>query len=224
MWTSRYCSELTDEHHAARDGGGICTVIYFNDGGSLGQIWLRTGSVEAGVVWSAARTPSVEALFLSDGRAASRLSALPTLLDQPYEPYRRDRTVPAPEIVITPAAPKQGATAKVVITLHNQGEVTVQNLKLEVVHLDGLTGGGMRHFVFDIPAFGSHSVTVEVSFRNGYGLLVAMPFIKDHGIVPDVVGPPLESPCVVRIVNGAAAPRDYLRTTAGHMPQCVISR
>lgn len=224
MWTSRYCSELTDEHHAARDGGGICTVIYFNDGGSLGQIWMRTGSVEAGVVWSAVRTPSVEALFLSDGRAASRLSALPLLLDQPYDPDRRDRTVPAPEILITPAAPKPGAAAKAVITLHNRGEVTVQNLKLEVVHLDGLTGGGMRHFVFDIPPFGSHSVTVEVSFRNGYGLVLALPFIKDHGIVQDLVGAPLDSPCVVRAVNAAAAPRDYLRTTVGHMPQCIITR
>ena len=100
----------------------------------------------------------------------------------------RDRTVSAPEIVITPAAPKQGAAAKVVITLHNHGEMTVQNLKLEVVHLDGLTGGGMRHFVFDIPAFGSQSVTVELSFRNGYGLVLALPFIKDHGIAHDLVG------------------------------------
>ena len=224
MWLSRYCSELTEEHQGAHDAGGICSVILFSYGGSIGQIWLRTGQVEtsdADAVWYPAGRPSFEALLLSDGRAAARLSALPALLEQPYDPHPSDRTLSAPEIVITPASPKRGAAAKAVITLHNRGEVAVRNVMLEVVHLDGLTAGGIRRFVFDVPALGSQSVTLDVSFQHGYGLVLALPFIKDHGIVPDLVGAPLESPCNVRVVNAAAAPRDYVRTTVGHMSHCI---
>ena len=223
MWTSRYCTELTDEHQAAQDAGGICTVIYFS-GFWLGQIWFRTGHVEisdTGAVWHPAERPSFEALLLSNGRAAPRLSALPALLDQPYDPNPRDRTVSAPEIVLTPASPKPGAIAKAVITLYNGGERAVQNLKLEIVHLDGRTDGGMRHFEIDIPPFSFKSVSLDVTFRSGYGLIVALPFVKDHGLPQDVMGEPLDSPCAVRVVNAAAAPRDYLRTNMRHLTDCV---
>lgn len=224
MWTSRYCSELTDEHLAAHDAGGLCTVIYFS-GGWLGQLWFRTGHVEtsdSGATWHLAERPSIETLLISNGRVGTRLSALPALLEPPYETEQpRDRTVSAPEIVMTPAAPKRGAPAKAVITLHNSGELSIQNLKLEIVHLDGPADGGMRHFVIDIPPLSSKSVSLDVTFRSGYGLIVALPFIKDHGLVHDVMGPPLDSPCAVRVVNAAAAPRDYLRANMGHLTDCV---
>jgi hypothetical protein len=223
MWTSRYCSELTHEHHAKHDAGGLCTVIYFSNGSAVGQLWFRTGRVDAsddGPSWRQER-PSFEALRMSNGRAASRLSALPSLLDEPYDPDIRVRTVSAPDIVITPAAPKRNVTAKAVITLHNSGDVAVQNLKLEVVHLDGSKEGGMRHFVIDVPPHGSTSVSLDVAFRNGYGLIVALPFIKDHGIVQDLMGAPLDTPCAVRVVNAAAAPRDYVRMSVGHLTYCV---
>lgn len=227
MWTSRYCSELTEEHHGTHDAGGICTVIPFSNGASIGQIWFRTGHVEiseAGATWYPAERPWFEALFLSGGRAVSRLSALPSLLDQPYEEYPRDRTLAVPEIVVTPAAPKRGAPAKLTVTLYNSGEVALQNVLVEVVQVDGETSGGMRHFVIDIPAFSYQSVSLDVTFRSGYGLVFALPFIKGHGLVHDVLGLPLEGTCVIHSVNPAAAPRDYIAKIAGHKPECIQSR
>jgi hypothetical protein len=224
MWPSRYCSELTDEYHAAHDAGGLCTVIYFANGGWLGQLWIRTGHIEVsdtGAIWHPAERPSFEALFTSDGRAASRLSALPVMLDQPYDLDPRDKSLEAPSIVITPAAPKRGAVATAVITLHNEGEIALQNVLLQVIQVDGLTGGSFRTFVVDVPPFGSHSVSVEVTFHSGYGLVYALPFIKGHGLSPEVVvGPPLEGLCAFRPVNAAAAPRDYL-SKAGNLSGCT---
>lgn len=223
MWLSRYCSELTEEHHG-RHAGALCSVILVSLGGSMGQIWFRTGYVDissAGVTWRAER-PSLEALFFSDGRAASRLSALPALLEQPYDPNLRDTSIAKTDIAITPASPKPGAVAHAVITLHNRGDVTVNNLFLEVIHLDGATGGGWRHFVIDIPPNSSKSVSLEITFRSGYGLVLALPFVKDHGLVHDLVGAaPLDAPCVFRTVNIAAAPRGFVASMIGHMPQCT---
>jgi hypothetical protein len=220
MWTSRYCSELKDEHRSAHTGG-ICTVIPFVAGSSLGQIWVRTGHVEdadTGIVWFHSR-PSVEAVFLADG-AVSRLAALPGLLDRPVGHTGGELTLSAADIVITPTAPRPGVPVKAVITLHNHGDTAVQNVLLEVVHADGLTEGTLRRFLIDIPAFGSQSVSVEVSFRSGYGLVVALPFVRGHGLSHDVlVGPPLEGLCAFRPINLAAAPRDYLRT-AGDLSGC----
>ena len=224
MWVSRYCSELTDEHHAAHDAGGICAVIYFGDRGWMGQMWFRTGHVETsdtGASWHPAERPSLEALFLSDGRAASRLSELPPLLDRPAEEDPRDRSLSRPEVVITPAAPAPGVPAKATVTLHNAGEFAVHNVLLEVIHLDGPAGGGFRRFVVDIPAFTSRSVSLDVTFRSGYGLVFALPFIKNHGMVNDLVGPHLDSPCAVQVVNAAKAPRNYVRDNVGHMSHCL---
>ena len=223
MWLSRYCAELTEEQHA-RHSGATCSAILFGNGGSIGQIWFRTGYVEmsdSGATWTPLERPSLEALFLSDGRTASRLSALPVLLNQPVEQHPSVKTLSLPDIDITPALPKPGAAAKVVITLHNTGELPIQNVMLQVIHLDGQAAGGGRRFVIDVPAFSSTSVSLDVTFRSGYGLMLAQPFIKDHGIVQDLMGPPLESPCAVRVVNAAAAPRDYLRANVGHMIDCV---
>ena len=228
MWTARYCSELTEEHHGAHQGGGLCSVIYFGGRGWIGQMWFRTGEVEisdVGASWYPMERPSLEALFLSDGRATSRLSSLPALLQQPVEEHPGDRSLSVPEIVVTPASAKRGAPAKVTVTVHNNGEITVQNLLLEVVAADGLIGATMRHFVVDIPAFGSQSVSIEGSFQTGYGLVFALPFIKGHGLAHDVViGAPLHGTCAIRLVNPASAPRDYLEKAAGHKPDCVRSQ
>lgn len=227
MWISRYCAELTDEHHAAHDASGICVAMPFSNGSSIGQIWFRTGHVEtseAGATWYPAERPRFEALFLSGGRAVSRLSALPSLLDPPGEEHPADRTLSVPEIVVTPAAPKRGAPAKLTVTLYNGGEVSLQNVLLEVVQVDGETNGGMRHFVIDIPAFSSQSVSLDVTFRSGYGLVFALPFLKDHGLVHDVFGLPLEGTCVIHSVNPVAAPRGYIAKIAGHKPECIQSR
>ena len=230
MWTSRYCSELTREHHATHYGGGLCTVVYFarHSDGWVGQLWFRTGDVEVsetGANWYSLERPSLEALFLSDGRATSRLSSLPALLELPYEEHPADRSLSTPEIVVTPATPQRGGRAKVTVAVRNNGEITLQNLLLEVLVADGLTGATQRWFVIDVPAFGSQSVSIEGSFANGYGLVFALPFFKGHGLSPDVViGPPLEGTCVIRFVNATAAPRDYFAKTAGHKPECVVSR
>ena len=230
MWTSRYCSELTREHHATHYGGGLCTVIYFTRAGDgwLGQLWFRTGDVEIsenGANWYLAERPSLEALFLSDGRATVRLSSLPALLEQPYEEHPADRSLSTPEIVVTPTTPQRGGPAKVTVTVRNEGEITLQNVLLEVLVADGLTGVAQRRFVVDVPAFGSSSVSIEGSFSNGYGMVFALPFFKGHGLSPEVIiGPPLSGTCAIRFVNLAVAPRDYFAQTAGHKPECVVSR
>ena len=230
MWTSRYCSELTREYHASHDVGGLCTVIYFTRAGDgwVGQLWFRTGDVEiseTGASWYPLERPSLEALFLSDGRAAARLSSLPALLEQPYEEHPADRSLSTPEIVVTPATPQRGGPAKVTVTVRNEGEITLQNLVLEVVVADGLTGVAWRWFVIDVPAFGSQSVSIEGSFSTGYGMVFALPFFKGHGLAPEVtIGPPLSGTCAIRFVNAAAAPRDYFAQTAAHKPECVVSR
>lgn len=228
MWTSRYCSELTEEHHAVHTGG-LCAVIYFTDRGSLGQMWFRTGDIEisdTGAEWYPLERPTLAALFLSDGRATSRLSSLPALLEQQsVEAHPTDRSLSTPEIVLTPPAPKPGAPVTVTVTVRNNEEIALQNVSLELVVIDGDTDGTMRHFVVDIPAFGSQSVSMEGTFLNRYGLVFALPFIKGHGLAHDVViGPPLEAPCAVHLVNPAAAPRGYLQKTAGHKPECVVTR
>jgi hypothetical protein len=228
IWTSRYCSELTREQHAAHQTGGLCTVIHFQRDGWIGQLWFRTGDVEVsetGAGWYSLERPSLEALFLSDGRATSRLSALPALLEQPNEERPADRSLSIPDIVVTPTVPQRGGPAKVTVTVHNSGEITLQNVLIELVVVDGLIGATQRWFVIDIPAFGSQSVSIEDSFSNGYGLVFALPFIKGHGLAQDVViGPPLDGTCAIRLVNAAAAPRDYFAKTAGHKSECVVTR
>ena len=230
MWTSRYCSELTREHHASHDVGGLCTVIYFarHSDGWVGQLWFRTGDVEVsetGASWYPLERPSLEALFLSDGRAAARLSSLPALLEQPYEKHPADRSLSTPEVLVTPAAPQRGGLAKVTVTVRNEGEITLENVVLEVLVADGLTGAAQRWFVVDVPAFGSSSVSIEGSFSTGYGMVFALPFLKGHGLAPEVtIGPPLSGTCAIRFVNAAAAPRDYFAQTAAHKPECVVSR
>ena len=224
MWLSRYCSELTDEHHGAHDAGGICAVIYFGDRGWMGQMWFRTGQVETsdtGASWHPAERPSLEALFLSDGRTASRLSALPALLEHPAEEDLRDRSLSRLEIAVTPAAPAPGTPAKATVTIHNAGEFAVQNVLLEVIHLEGPAGGGFRRFVVDIAPLSSRSVSLDVTFRSGYGLVFALPFIKNHGMANDLIGPHLDGPCAVHVVNAAKAPRNYVRANVGHMSYCL---
>ena len=65
-------------------------------------------------------------------------------------------------------------------------------------------------------------MSLDVTFGRGYGMIVVLPFLKDHGIVHDVLGPPLEGRCAIRVVNAAAAPRNYVRSKTSHLSECAV--
>ena len=221
MWNTRYCSELTHEYQGAHDQGGICSVMYVGGRSWMGQMWFRTGHIEmtdAGAFWHLLERPSLETVLISDGRAATRLSALPAVLEQPAV----DSPLPPPEIILTPSVIKRGVATKAVITVRNDGDVAVENLFLQVVQADGLHGGSFQHFVIDIPPFSSKAVSLDVTFHSGYGLIFALPFVKGHGLAHDlIVGNPGGGDCTVQLVNYRAAPREFSSMFA-HLHHCLI--
>ena len=222
MWTSRFCSERTQEQHTPQYSGGICTVAYF-DAGLLGQIWFRTGYVEitpTEAMWTLDERPSVEAVLLSTGHAASRLSALPDLLDQAHNGVAASLPLSVPDIVVRPGG--RGVPAKAVVTLHNSGETTIQNVLLQVVLADGRSGARMQTFVIDVPPSGAESVSLDMDLRQPYGLVAAHVMLVGHGLTPDImVDPDPMARCAFHIVNPAAAPRGYpIPLTDGNLAGC----
>jgi len=223
MWTSRFCAERTQEHRTPQYSGGICTVALF-DAGLLGQIWFRTGHLDiaaSDATWTLYERPVVEAVIFSTGHVATRLSAVGSLLDQAR--YGTEATLPlsAPDIVVRPGAAR--VPPKAVVTLHNSGDVVIQNVLLQVALVDGRSGGRIQTFLIDVPALGSESVSLDMDMREPYGLVAAHVMLVGHGLTTDVmVEPQPMGLCAFQVVNPAAAPRGFpIPDTDGNLTGCL---
>lgn len=104
---SQYCSERTAEAGSRPDPTAVCSVVYFQVRGHIGQIWFRTGDVHVnddGVAWIPLARPRFEGLMIQgSGPESQRLSVLPLLIDT--DPALRpagDVAIGPDDIVITP--------------------------------------------------------------------------------------------------------------------------
>lgn len=219
-WTSRYCSERTAEAGSRPDPTAVCSVVYFQSRGHIGQIWFRTGDVHVnddGVEWVPVAPPRFEGLVIRRSAPESqRLSVLPLLLDT--DPALRptgDVAIAPDDIVITPRTPKPGAPAAVTVTVRNQGQGDLHKVAVSVAFGESpIARGTSRQFVVDVPAQSSVEITLDAVFPQGFGFLMAHAMqIGEHAPheswTPD---PTPEDACAFRIVNPRAAPPRYVES------------
>lgn len=219
-WMSQYCSERTAEAGSHPDPTAVCSVVYFQVRGHIGQIWFRTGDVHVnddGVAWVPLVPPRFEGLMIQgSGPESQRLSVLPLLIDT--DPALRptgDVAIAPDDIVITPESPKPGAPAAVTITVRNQGQADLFKVAVHVAFgVNPLERGTSRQFVVDVPAQSSAEIKLDAVFPQGFGFLMAQAMqMGEHSPhdswTPD---PTPEDACAFRIVNPRAAPPRYLES------------
>jgi hypothetical protein len=226
-WMSQYCSERTAEAGSRPDPTAVCSVVYFQVRGHIGQIWFRTGDVHVsddGVAWIPLAPPRFEGLVIQgSGPESQRLSVLPLLIDtDPASRPTGDVAIAPDDIVITPGTPAPGAPAAVTVTVRNQGQADLHKVAVFVAFGTSATAGTSRRFVVDVPAQNSVEITLDVVFPQGFGFLMAQAMqIGEHAPhdswTPD---PTPEDACAFRIVNPRAAPPRYLESLGGDTSGC----
>lgn len=212
-WQSRFCSERTAEAGAQPVATAVCSVVYFQSRGAIGQIWFRTADIrqsERGTEWVPIAS-HFEGLVVLQSAPQSRLSPLPSLLDSEARPVADLSILPA-DIVVLSAAPQPGAPAAVTVTVRNSGQGDVHKSLINVSFgVDPAARGTSRQFVVDLAAQASIELTVPVAFAGGYGFVIAQAMqISDHSPHESWTADPTpEDSCAVRIVNARAAPPRY---------------
>ena len=230
-WVSRYCSERTEEPTALRDASRICTVIYFQAGGRIGEIWLRTGDASLytdHIEWTPASPPTVEAIIVGESELASKaLSMLPGLLDtDPDWRPTADVSIAPEDIFIAPSAARAGTVARATVIVRNRGLADVHKVLIHTGFGDDAAGrGSTRSFVVDIPASGAVEVAFEVMFPRGYGAVLAQVIrLSEHtplaGAAQDLTP---QNACALRPFNVAAAPAGFV-ASLGDMTGCSAAR
>ena len=174
FWSSQFCSDRTQEPGTRPRRLDICSVLHFQIGTSVWQLWTRTGRINftADSVEWLATTPAFEAFRLVQGGSteSSDLSELERFLDAAPE----DRPVPdasiAPEdVVITPVGGKRN-TVTVAATFRNKGRTNLYGAYIEIIAGDFDQPTTIRRFLRDIPAQGSVGIEVDVAVPKGYGM------------------------------------------------------
>jgi hypothetical protein len=228
QWVSHYCSERTEEAGSPPDQTAICSVIYFQAPGGIGQVWFRTADVrveEDRIDWVPRSPARLEALIIGDSAPEyPRLSMLPGLLDTDAALLPKgDVAIDPSDIVITPPIPRRGRASKVVVTVHNRGQADLHKVLVLVSHGHSpTTRGTVRQFVVDIPAANSVNVTLDAQFPQGYGVLMAMALqVTEHApSVSSTYDPTPTDACAFRLVNARGAPSGYL-ASFGDMSGCA---
>jgi hypothetical protein len=219
-WAAHYCSERTAEAGTAPEPTSICSVVYFQVRGYIGQVWFRTGDVRPasdGIKWERATPPRFEGFVIRESAPESqRLSMLPVVLDT--DPALRpvgDVSINPDDIVVVPSNPKPGAPVSVTITVRNHGWGDLFKVAVHVALATSLDDkGASRQFVVDLPAQGSKEITFDAAFPLGYGVLVAlaMQFTEHSPLENSTPDPTPEDACAFRIVNLRAAPPRYIES------------
>lgn len=217
-WVSHYCSERTEVAGALPDQTAICSVIYFQAPGGIGQVWFRTADVrveEDRIDWVPRSPARLEAIVIGDSAPEyPRLSMLPGLLDTDAALLPKgDVAIDPGDIVITPPIPRRGRPSKVVVTVRNRGQADLRKVLVVVSHGHSpTTRGTVRQFVVDIPASNSVNVTMDAQFPQGYGVLMAIALqLTEHApLVGSAYDPTPNDACAFRLVNARGAPSGYL--------------
>ena len=228
LWVGRYCSERTAEAETAPVPTAICSVVYFQVRGVMGQVWFRTGDIRTtgdGVKWERVAPPRFEGFVIMESAPESqRLSALPVVLDT--DPTLRpvgDVAISPDDLVVVPSDPKPGAPVSVTITVRNQGSGDLFKVSVQVILVSSLDdrGSTARQFVVDLPAQGSTAIKFEAAFPLGYGVLSAVAMqLTDHSpFESSTADPTPEDACAFRVVNLRAAPKGYVELLPD-MTQC----
>ena len=229
LWVGRYCSERTAEVDTTPVPTAICSVVYFQAAGTMGQVWFRTGDIRTtddGIKWERVTPPRFEGFAIRGSAPESqRLSALPVVLDT--DPALRpvgDVAISPDDIVVVPSDPRPGAPVSVTITVRNQGSGDLFKVSVQVLLVSSRDpdGSAARQFVVDLPAQGSTAIKFEAALPLGYGVLQAIAMqLSDHSpFESPMTDPTPEDACAFRIVNLRAAPKGYVESLGGDWSQC----
>lgn len=216
-WMSRYCDERTSEAGSRLAPTAICSVVYFQARGGIGQIWFRTadiGETPRGIEWVRAAPPRFEGMVIQHSAPDSRmLSGLPALLDTaPESRPTGDVSILPGDIIVSQPAPQAGGLADVTVTVRNGGQGDLHKALIYVTWGVSATERGItRQFVVDIPAQGSTVLRLQARFPNGYGFVMALGTqLGEHA--PQDAWAPDPTPhdtCAFRVVNARLAPARY---------------
>ncbi len=218
-WSSQYCDERTGEAGSRPVPTAICSVVYFQVRGEIGQIWFRTADIreaDGRLEWIPVAPPRFEGMVLRESAQQSHLSSLPTLLDtNPASRPVGDVSIVASDIVISPTAPGPGAFADTTVTVRNIGDGDLHKVAVVVFFgTDPAARPTTRQFVVEIPAHESADLKLQVAFPSGYGFIMAHAMqTSEHapfdGWTPD---PTPENACAFHIVNPRLAPPKYVES------------
>jgi hypothetical protein len=227
-WLSQYCDERTSEAGAKSAARAICSVVYFQSRGEIGQIWFRTaelGQAERGPEWVLLSPPRFDGMVIRGSAQQSRqLSALPSLLDagSPSRPVGDVAISPA-DIGVSPLIAQAGAIVDVRVTVRNAGDGDLHKTLVYITFATDLTSRGTtREFVVDIPAHEAIELKLQAGFPAGYGVVMAHALqLTEHSPhdnpVPD---PTPENACAFRIVNARLAPPKYVESVFAAAAGC----
>jgi hypothetical protein len=227
-WASQYCDERTGEAGAKPSGRAICSLVYFQSRGEIGQIWFRTAELaetERGPEWEHLSPPRFEGLVIHGSAHESRqLSMLPSLLDAGSQSRPvGDVAISPADITVSPAASQPGAIVDTRVTVRNAGDGDLHKTLVYITFATDLASRGTtREFVVDIPARQSITLTLQAGFPGGYGLVMAHALqLSEHSphdsAVPD---PTPENACAFRIVNRQLAPPKYVESVFAAAAGC----
>ena len=174
-WRIWFCDERTKEPKRPYSRLDLCSVVHFQLGYTLVQIWIRTGRIEltdTSVQWLAA-APAFEAVRLMHPSSESYdLSHLENLLDtSPDLRPRADASIGADDIVITPNS-RRANTARVSATIRNKGDVDLHGVYVQFFGGDFEQPSTIRRFLRDIPRHGAITLELDVAYPRGYGIAV----------------------------------------------------
>jgi hypothetical protein len=217
-WSSHFCTDRTQEPGTPPARRDLCSVLHFQVGYTLWQIWLRTGRIsftEDSVHWLAG-PPAFEALHLVQpgGVETSELSELESLLDASPDEARPvpDASIAPEDVVITPVGGKRN-TVSVAATFRNKGQTNLYRAYIEIIAGDFDEPTTIRRFLRDIPRNGSVRIEVEVAVPKGYGIALfqIIPYLSDYTpwiSPPDE--PALDDLLAYRFINPHLAPPRYV--------------
>jgi hypothetical protein len=174
-WRIWFCDERTKEPKRPYSRLDLCSVVHFQLGYTLVQIWIRTGRIEltdTSVQWLAA-APAFEAVRLMHPSSESYdLSHLENLLDtSPDLRPRADASIAADDIVITPNS-RRANTARVSATIRNKGDVDLHGVYVQFFGGDFEQPSTIRRLLRDIPRHGAMTLELDVAYPRGYGIAV----------------------------------------------------
>jgi hypothetical protein len=209
-WLSRYCEERSLEPGGLPRTGALCSVAYFGGGGTIGQVWIRTGRVELTDTegrWLV-EPPSLEMLRLDyNGTVEVPLSWLPELL------AADPSTWPRPDLSVDPhdiTATREGSQVVVSAIVRNNGGSIARSAEVYVSASDGASGP-TELVVVDVPALGQVEIRRRLHFTPAYGVaLVHAVHGTMHAAHESVhFDPTPEDAIAFRVLNAPAAPPDY---------------
>jgi hypothetical protein len=223
VWLSQYCDERVGEAGSRTAPTAICSVMSFQLGRDIGQIWFRTADIreaDGHVEWVPLVPARFEGMVLHESAQQSRLSVLPSLLaTSPVSRPVGDVSIAPEDIILSPAVPRAGEFADATIKVRNIGDGDLYKVAVSVSFgVNWTARPTSRDFVVDIPAQQSVDLKLQVAFPSGYGFIMAHALQLGEHAPADSWTPdptPLNA-CAFRIFNPQVAPpKDLLAEASG---------